>query len=188
MMEEAFDVVGALLTAVAPAAFMPLLTKNAGGRPPLDDADAEKLLASTARRAIYDAILAAPEGRPVGEIARELHMGSGTFQPHFQRLVRAGLVETRRVGKHTFAYPAGKAPPDVGVLAQPTSRRIAEVLVERESLTMAQLAEEVGTSRVTVFRHLRRLTAAGYVLRDPGPEWTFSATPALRKALQDRPG
>lgn len=178
------DLAGVILTGKVLPALLPLLARNAGGRPPLDN-DPESVLEAPRRRAMYAAIQARP-GISVGELSREVNVTGGTFLLHLRRLVAAGLVETREAGRNTFAYPVGSAPKQDAILALEAPARIARLLVEEGPLASEEIGEALDMPVRTVRYNLRRLIAAGYVISKGGAPPAYAATPSLRNALQNK--
>jgi len=71
------------------------------------------------------------------------------------------------------------------VLAEPTRRRIVELLAEREQ-TAGEIAAHFATSRPGVSRHLRVLRESGLVLaREEGQRRVYSLDPAPLAELDD---
>jgi DNA-binding transcriptional ArsR family regulator len=71
------------------------------------------------------------------------------------------------------------------VLAEPTRRRIVELLAERER-TAGEIAAQFETSRPGVSRHLRVLRESGLVLaREEGQRRVYSLDPAPLAELDD---
>jgi len=71
------------------------------------------------------------------------------------------------------------------VLAEPTRRRIVELLAEREQ-TAGEIAAQFETSRPGVSRHLRVLRESGLVLaREEGQRRVYSLDPAPLAELDD---
>lgn len=106
------------------------------------------------------------------EIAQDLGTGWGVTSYHLDRLERAGLVASQRVGNHRCYFLPGAVPRDqqktVGLFRADTTRRVAQLVVERPGIPQSQLVKELGLSASAASKQLSKLESASLLRREPG--------------------
>lgn len=133
-------------------------------------AEAAKALASGRRAEIVD-ILGQGE-RSVEELAAEIGQSTANTSQHLQRLLRAGLVTTRRSGTRIFYSLSG---PTVARLWRAMRQVAAEHVAELDDLAARYLGDR-STLQVMDRESLRRHLADGdVVVLDVRPEPEFAA-------------
>jgi len=131
--------------------------------------ESAKALANGRRAELVD-VLAQGE-RSVEELADEIHQTVANTSQHLQRLLRAGLVESRRDGTRIYYSLASGA---VGELWR-TMRRVAEQhLSELDDLAAAYLGERDRLRTITRDDLKARLRDGDVIVLDvrPDPEYT----------------
>lgn len=127
------------------------------------------LLEHKVRSQIYDLIRASP-GINVSELARRLDIAWGTATHHLHKLRAEKLVGIRTVGHQKCYFPNGGAftPREMDVLSvtkSPTTRRVAQFLVEGGARSHQEIAHGLALSPALVSFHMRKLLEAGIVER-----------------------
>lgn len=104
------------------------------------------------------------------DIAHELGTGWGVTSYHLDRLERAGLVASQRVGHHRCYFLPGAVPREqqrtVGLFRADTTRRIAQLVAKCPGIAQSQLCQELGLSASAASKQLSRLEAASLVRRE----------------------
>ena len=133
-------------------------------------AESAKALANGRRAELID-VLAQGE-RSVEELAREIGQTVANTSQHLQRLLRAGLVRSRRDGTRIF-YDLSS--PLVSTLWR-TMRRVAEEHVEGlECLATAYVGDRSGLDMMTRDQLRERLRAGDVVVLDVRPPAEYAA-------------
>lgn len=154
------EVLGGLVYVAVP------LVQRGPGRPPLPD-DPQAILENPRRREIYELIEAHP-GISGIEIQHALDLGGGVLENHLNRLLRAGLLETRRSGRFLRLYAIGQAPPpNDPVLLPETTKTVARAVLAGPGRSIEEVASEVGLSYKRTSEHLRQLVHLGLVTSVP---------------------
>lgn len=106
------------------------------------------------------------------EIAQDLGTGWGVTSYHLDRLERAGLVASQRVGNHRCYFLPGAVPRDqqrsVGLFRADTTRRVAQLVVERPGIPQSELVKTLGLSASAASKQLSKLEGASLLRREPG--------------------
>lgn len=104
------------------------------------------------------------------DVANALGTGWGVTSYHLDRLERAGLVTSQRVGQHRCYFLPGAVPRDqqrtVGLFRGDTTRRLAEHVRAKPGLTQSQICAELGLSASAASKQISRLEAAALVRRE----------------------
>ena len=133
-------------------------------------AESAKALANGRRAELID-VLAQGE-RSVEDLALEIDQTVANTSQHLQRLLRAGLVRTRRDGTRIFY---GLSSPLVSTLWR-TMRRVAEEHVEGlEQLATAYVGDRSGLDTMTRDELRARLRAGDVVVLDVRPQAEYQA-------------
>lgn len=108
------------------------------------------------------------------DIASSLGTGWGVTSYHLDRLERAGILTSQRVGHHRCYFVPGALPREqqrnAGLFRAQTARRVAELIARRPGLTQGQLATELGLSASAMSKQVARLASSGLLRREPGQE------------------
>ncbi|WP_256206616.1 ArsR/SmtB family transcription factor [Nocardioides luteus] len=131
-------------------------------------AEAAKALANGRRAELVD-VLAQGE-RPVEDLAGEIGQSIANTSQHLQRLLRAGLVTSRRDGNRIFYSLAG---PTVLTLWQTLRETAAQHVEELDRVAGAYLGNRDELSTITRDELRKRLRAGDVVVLDvrPRPEY-----------------
>lgn len=131
-----------------------------------------ELLDHERRERVIGLVRARPGVGPAA-IAQALGTSWGATMHHLDRLERAGLVTSQRVGHHRCYFLPGAVPRDqqrvVGIFRGDTARRVAQLLLERPGLTQAELCRALDLSASAASKQVSRLEAAALVRREPSP-------------------
>ena len=104
------------------------------------------------------------------DIGQATGMNWGVLSYHLDRLERAGLVSSQRVGQHRCYFLPGAVPRDaqekVGVVRADTTRRVAQLVRERPGIPQRELAAALGLSASATSKQVSRLEAAALVRRE----------------------
>lgn len=133
-------------------------------------AEAAKALGSGRRAELVD-VLAQGE-RSVEELAQEIDQSVANTSQHLQRLLRAGLVQTRREGTRVYYDLAG---PEVRTLWEALRRTAEEHVEGLEELAAAYVGERTGLDSMTRDELRNRLRTGDVVVLDVRPEAEFEA-------------
>lgn len=133
-----------------------------------------KALANGRRAELVD-VLAQGE-RPVEELAAEIDQSVANTSHHLQRLLRAGLVRTRRSGTRVY-YTLSS--PAVGELWRAMRLAAEEHVAGLESLAQDYLGDRASLERITRDELARRLRSGDVVVLDvrPVPEYDAGHLP-----------
>lgn len=132
--------------------------------------EAAKALGSGRRAELVD-VLAQGE-RSVEELAQEIDQSVANTSQHLQRLLRAGLVQTRREGTRVYYDLAG---PEVRTLWQALRRTAEEHVEGLEELAAAYVGDRTGLDSMTRDELRTRLRAGDVVVLDVRPPAEFEA-------------
>ena len=133
-------------------------------------ADAARALGNGRRAELVD-VLGQGE-RSVEELAREIHQSVANTSQHLQRLLRSGLVVSRREGTriyYTLASPA------VGALWQAMRRAAEQHVAELDRLAADYLGDRSTLHTITRDDLRARLRAGDVVVLDVRPEEEYAA-------------
>lgn len=136
--------------------------------------DSAKALANGRRAELVDVLLQGE--RSVEDLAVEIHQSAANTSQHLQRLLRSGLVRTRRDGNRIY-YSLSS--PLVGTLWQ-TMRQVAEQhVVDLERLAEDYVGDRRALTTMTRDQLLARLREGDVVVLDvrPEPEYTAGHIP-----------
>lgn len=124
---------------------------------------ASALFASTSRLRVFEAIRDEP-GITVSKIAREVGLYWSTVALHVERLTRAGLVRSTRVGRRRVLFSSteanGESAVQRGLLAEDACRRVAVAVVEHPRTPIFELSHRTGISERALYHHVKRLVEA----------------------------
>ena len=136
--------------------------------------DAAKALGSGRRAELVD-ILAQGE-RPVDELAAEIHQSVANTSQHLQRLLRSGLVRSRREGNRIYYSLAG---PAVERLWRALRETATEHAAELDTLAHAYLGDRAELATIGREELRRRLRRRDVVVLDvrPRPEYDAGHIP-----------
>lgn len=128
-----------------------------------------ELLDNGHRDAVYRLVQESP-GIALTEIAKRTGLGWGTTVYHLDRLERAQMVASERVGPHRCYFPMGTVPraarKGIGALKADTTRSVATFLVTRPGATQTELCEGLGLSASAASKQVTKLECAGLVRRE----------------------
>lgn len=149
------------------------------------------LLDNEHRDAVYRLIQENP-GMGLTEICKQTGLGWGTTVYHLDRLERAQMVSSERVGPHRCYFPMGTVPRSarkgIGTLKAETTRSVAAFLATRPGATQTELCEGLGLSASAASKQVTKLETAGLVRRErDGKTVRLYATPDLPTLLGDGP-
>lgn len=128
------------------------------------------------RQRVYDAVRRYP-GIHLREIERQTGVSAPLAQYHLRKLVDEAYVEVHEQGGYARHYPTQKGksarvmPEDVpllGVLREEVPLHIVLLLLDRGTLTHAELVGELGIAKSTVSYHLAKLAELGVIGRAAG--------------------
>ena len=132
--------------------------------------ESAKALANGRRAELVDVLLQGE--RSVEDLAIEIHQSAANTSQHLQRLLRSGLVRTRRDGNRIYYSLAS---PLVGTLWR-TMRQVAEQhVVDLERLTEDYVGDRRALTTMTRDQLLERLREGDVVVLDVRPEPEYSA-------------
>lgn len=132
--------------------------------------EAAKALGSGRRAELVD-VLAQGE-RSVEELAQEIDQSVANTSQHLQRLLRAGLVQTRREGTRVYYDLAG---PAVRALWNALRRAAEEHVEGLEELAAAYVGDRTGLDSMTRDELRNRLRTGDVVVLDVRPPAEFEA-------------
>ena len=133
-------------------------------------AEAAKALGSGRRAELVD-ILAQGE-RSVEELALEIDQSTANTSQHLQRLLRAGLVRTRREGTRIYYALAG---PGVATLWQALRRTAEEHVHGLQQLAEDYIGDRTGLDTMTKDQLRARLRTGDVVVLDVRPATEYEA-------------
>jgi predicted transcriptional regulator len=139
--------------------------------------DAEGDSESDARDALTGYVATTP-GAHFSKVRDDLSLGTGETQYHLEKLVEAGVIESRRDGDYRRYFVAGRFSAfeqrALGYLRRDTARRMVLALLQAPELSASELAARLDVSRPTVSKYAGDLESAevlsradGYALRRP---------------------
>lgn len=127
------------------------------------------LLDNEHRDKVYRLVQQTP-GLGLTEICKESGLGWGTTVYHLDRLERAQMVASERVGMHRCYFPMGTVPRQarkgIGALKTDTTRSIAQFLVTRPGASQTEVCEGLGLSASAASKQITKLEGAGLVRRE----------------------
>jgi rhodanese-related sulfurtransferase len=137
-------------------------------------AEAAKALGNGRRAELID-VLAQGE-RPVEELAAEIHQSVANTSHHLQRLLRCGLVRTRRSGTHVYYALAG---PAVARLWSAMRDAAEDHVTGLERLAQDYLGDRDSLETMTRDELTKRLRSGDVVVLDvrPAPEYASGHLP-----------
>lgn len=126
------------------------------------------------------------------DVASALGTGWGVTSYHLDRLERAGLVTSQRVGHHRCYFVPGAVRRDdqrtVGLVRGDTARRVAALVNERPGLTQSELASALGLSASAASKQVAKLVEAGLLRRESSSAGQrLFAQPTLGSVLAPAP-
>lgn len=149
------------------------------------------LLDDPLRRRIMKAVETAP-GLPLSHLLTRLDVGWSTLYRELDQLEKAGLIKSRKRGRHCLVYPAVgdnapvKVPLTQAILLQgKTAREIANRISKKPGQDMESLAEALELSPRVVYYHLRRLVEGKLVKSSSTTRYRdLAPTPVLQDLLK----
>lgn len=150
-----------------------------------------ELLDNGHRDAVYQLVRASP-GLGLSEIGRQTGLGWGTTVYHLDRLERAQMVTSERVGLHRCYFPTGThgraTRQGMGVLKMETTRSVAAFLAERPGASQTDLCEALGLSASAASKQVTKLERAGLARRErDGKTMRLYPTDGLAPLLSAEP-
>lgn len=126
-------------------------------------------LENAKRRGVYDEVVRVRLIH-LRALQRATGLRVGTLAYHLAVLRRAGLLATVTLaGYRVYYVPRRDVPRDVmervALLAEPTRRRIAEVVVARHGASQRDLGDALGLTLASISRQLSKMESAGLVER-----------------------
>ncbi|SDF21114.1 winged helix-turn-helix transcriptional regulator [Halorientalis regularis] len=116
--------------------------------------------------------VAATPGAHFSKLRDDLQLGTGEAQHHLRRLVRAGVVESRKDGDYRRYFPADRFSEfeqvALGYLRRETPRGMLVALLRDPALTAGGLADRLGVSTPTISKYGSELETAGLLSRADG--------------------
>lgn len=139
------------------------------------------------RRRIYEHLREAGLGHPRA-VARELGIHHSSASYHMRVLLEAGLLARVRREGRTVYFPCSETTRDererLALLASPTRRRIAEILLDRGRSTQGEILDDLDRSRSTVAEHLGKLAEAGLVETNGNQAIEYRPSELLREWIR----
>lgn len=127
------------------------------------------LLDNEHRDKVYRLVQESP-GIGLTEITQRAGLGWGTTVYHLDRLERAQMVTSERVGAHRCYFPMGAVPraarKGIGALKADTTRSVAAFLATRPGASQTDLCEGLGLSASAASKQVTKLESAGLVRRE----------------------
>ncbi len=99
-------------------------------------------------------------GISIAELENITGINRSTLRFHLSVLEKEGLIWSLKAGKYRIFFPAGKYS---HCIKSERKMKIIELLSQNESLTVKDIAEILGVSYYTAYRHVRELERAGFV-------------------------
>lgn len=150
----------------------------------------KRALQDPLRKRIYKAIEKAP-GLPLSHLLTRLDVGWSTLYRELEVLEEAGLVRSRKKGRHCLVFPyedevATSVPLSQTILLQgKTAREIAIRIAKKPGQDMEALAEHLDLSPRVVYYHLRRLVEGKLIKSSSTTRYrNLSPTPVLQELLK----
>jgi predicted transcriptional regulator len=118
------------------------------------------------RRRILERVAAEP-GIHFSALVRHLLLGRGQAEHHLRVLAKAGLVVLRREGGYLCCFPDAAAAQRIQphLLKAAGSQSLLRALCAQPGARPSRLQEATGLGPGTTYYHLRRLIAAGLIVR-----------------------
>lgn len=138
---------------------------------------------SDTRSQVRDCIGREP-GIHFSDISRELGIATGQTQYHLRKLLRAGKLEKESIAGRTHYYPPTYSEWERGAIAllrRETTREIVLTLLRGDTVTPANLAEQLSLARSTVEWHLSRLVEHDVARKQPMADDPARVVVALRR-------
>lgn len=150
----------------------------------------KRALEDPLRKSIFRAIEKAP-GLPLSHLLTRLDVGWSTLYRELEVLENAGLVRSRKRGRHCLVFPADdeiatSVPLNQTILLQgKTAREIAARVAKKPGQDMETLADHLGLSPRVVYYHLRRLVEGKLIKSSSTTRYRdLSPTPTLNELLK----
>ena len=150
----------------------------------------KRLLDDPLRKRIYKAIEKAP-GLPLSHLLTRLDVGWSTLYRELEELEGAGLIRSKKKGRHCLVFladeePTGRVPLSQTILLQgATAREIASRISKKPGQDMETLAEHLDLSPRVVYYHLRRLVEGKLIKSSSTTRYRdLAPTPALNELLK----
>ncbi|HJQ94070.1 MAG TPA: ArsR family transcriptional regulator, partial [Candidatus Thermoplasmatota archaeon] len=140
------------------------------------------------RRRLYALVKEYP-GVHVREAARQLGTSMALVEYHLALLREHGLVSVSKDDGYARLYPGDAPPPgpaergQVGLLRQRLPLRVTLTLLDDGPAKHKDLAEALGLGKSTLSFHLRKLEAAGLVVRDADGRFAVKDPPRVLRLL-----
>lgn len=164
--------------------------RSSAKRPKANPAARKKALEDPLRKRIYKAIEKAP-GLPLSHLLTRLDVGWSTLYRELEVLEDAGLIRSRKRGRHCLVFPsedesATAIPLNQTILLQgKTAREIATRIAKKPGQDMETLAEHLDLSPRVVYYHLRRLVEGKLIKSSSNTRYReLSPTPTLHELLK----
>jgi predicted transcriptional regulator len=142
-----------------------------GAASPLARFQSDERSDSDAPDAIAGYVAATP-GAHFSKLRDDLQLGTGETQHHLRRLVREGVVESRKDGDYRRYFPADRFSEfeqvALGYLRRETPRGMLVALLRDPALTASGLADRLDVSTPTVSKYASELETAGLLSRTDG--------------------
>jgi predicted transcriptional regulator len=142
-----------------------------GAASPLARFQSDERSDSDAPDAIAGYVAATP-GAHFSKLRDDLQLGTGETQHHLRRLVREGVVESRKDGDYRRYFPADRFSEfeqvALGYLRRETPRGMLVALLRDPALTAGGLADRLGVSTPTISKYGSELETAGLLSRADG--------------------
>lgn len=149
------------------------------------------LLDNEHRDKVYKLVQEQP-GIGLSEVAQRTGLGWGTTVYHLDRLERAQMLASERMGGHRRYFPMGTVPrasrKGIGTLKADTTRSVAAFLAQRPGASQTELCEGLGLSASAASKQVTKLEDAGLVRRErDGKTVRLWPEPTLAPLLGDAP-
>jgi predicted transcriptional regulator len=135
----------------------------------MQDEQLNEALALGARNKIYRTINKSP-GLHFRELQRRTKIATGSLQYHLDFLLKRHLIKSEKRGKFVRYYSTrgnqlGEGEQTMGLLRQPSLRKIILFLLTKKRANNEKIAASVGLSPSTVSWHMVKLLQGGLVER-----------------------
>ncbi len=135
----------------------------------MQDEQLSEALALGARNKIYRAINKSP-GLHFRELQRRTKIATGSLQYHIDFLMKRHLIKAKKSGKFVRYYSTrgaqlGELEQTIGLLRQPSLRKITIFLLTKKRANNEKIAAAVGLSPSTVSWHMTKLLQGNLVER-----------------------
>ncbi len=102
-------------------------------------------------------------------VSRNLDIATGQTQYHLRRLLRTGALHSDEICGRTHYFPdgySGRERAAIALMRRETTRELVMLLLERDAVRPAALADGLGVARSTVEWHLSNLLEYGLVEKE----------------------